>query len=175
MGVQYYNAYNHAVSNSLSHHCSAVAARALKIHTDTVKRMEDADMIYHNVSPLVTGGTVGPFKSRLNALGPIKGLVVGSFGEMSSDLHALLKLMAKVGVSSYGKYTGALNLTQAEASMRFYIKSYVAMVCLRAKADLLLDRVEFLVPSAGRRGASAFNRNIYQNVYSFRANRRSSA
>ena len=172
MGDAYTSAMSFNVSNDLNTHNAAVEMRSRKIQTDIIARMNTADRNYHN-----NMSNNGPFMSRLTSLGPVKGIVTGAFGEMSSDLKAMLKLMAKVGVCSYGRFSGAPSTRLAESALFYYIRSHVAMICLRAKADLLLDRIEFLIPnaSAGRRGSSAFSRfsgrissdipNSFQNVY----------
>ena len=172
MGDFYYSALNHNIANSLNTHNSGVEARSRKVQTDILSRLRIADRKYHgNIS------NNGPFMSRLSSFGSVKGIVTGAFGEMSTDLKALLRLMAKVGVCSYGKFSGAPTTFLAESALFFFIRSHVAMVCLRAKADLILDRIEFLVPTAGasRRGPSAVSRlsekinsdfpNSFQNVY----------
>ena len=53
-----------------------------------------------------SAGDSAPVLRRLRELGPVRGLVVGVFGEASADWHSLLEMCADSG--SYLRWRGAM-------------------------------------------------------------------
>ena len=61
-----------------------VDARAGSVHTDMRSKLRSIDRTILGRSPN------GPLELRLSAVGPIRGLVFGAFGEISEEARSLL-------------------------------------------------------------------------------------
>ncbi|KAJ1621396.1 hypothetical protein T492DRAFT_887046 [Pavlovales sp. CCMP2436] len=64
-------------------------------------RVRRGDRIFGHVlpGPYLNGpnDSIGPIKAKLNTVKPIRGIVIGAFGEVSADTHSLVKEIAAQG------------------------------------------------------------------------------
>ena len=89
-------------------------------------------------------GEVGPVERRLNEYGDIIGLVVGSWGEGSEDLHNLVQMLAEARVTSQCLARG-LPATQADlGSVIGQVRRRLSVASVRANANCLLARLSLL-------------------------------
>ena len=82
---------------------AAVGARACAVPCEHERHARDVDAACYGVP---RGAGDGSVLRRLRELGPVRGLVVGAFGEASADVHSLLTMCA--GSGSYLRWRGAM-------------------------------------------------------------------
>ena len=103
------------------------------------------DQKYHGTQP----GTIGPIEARLREYGKpdehaVSGLVLGAFGELSTDCYSLAYAIARVKATKYLSYfnikpQGALALHK-QAVLRLW-----GLTAQRGWARLILNRLRSLV------------------------------
>ena len=69
----------------------AVDVRANQLHQSYVAKARATDQTYCGTPD----GEMGPVERKLASMGEVKGLVVGAFGEVSADTHALISHLAR--------------------------------------------------------------------------------
>jgi hypothetical protein len=92
-------------------------------------------------------GQNGPCCDRLMTYGSIIGLVVGHFGEWSSDLNKLVHAAARVAVPRVGHLYSTLGAERAKSVLMSKARREIAWAGLNANARLLLDRAEWVGPT----------------------------
>ena len=95
----------------------------------------------------------GPVERKLIELGEVRGIVSGSFWEVSEDTHALLAALAtyrvRVAGVSRGK-KGHLRTEEGERSLAIAgLRRKLGVLTARMQAHSLLGRLEVLGPGAG--------------------------
>jgi len=93
------------------------------------------------------------------ALSPVRGLVVGAYGEASDDVHALLKLTAAKKAETAFKEMGARTPIEAEAIMilTLSLRRHWGLTFVREYARMRLARVCFVGAPRCIRTAQAFS------------------
>ena len=86
--------------------------------------------------------------SRLRSFGPTKGLVFGCIGEVSADVKSVLYSVSRAAGREFLRRQPSANRYINIGNGAWYAKRRLAMVGLRARANLLLDRIQFLGPGA---------------------------
>ncbi|KAJ1634789.1 hypothetical protein T492DRAFT_864430 [Pavlovales sp. CCMP2436] len=51
----------------------------------------------YSMAVLYENGAIGPIEAKPNTVKPIRGIVIGAFGEVSADTHSLVKEIAAQG------------------------------------------------------------------------------
>ena len=78
--------------------------RAKLIPNSYKNKARNIDIKYHNTVP----GQIGPLEQRLRGFGDILRLVVGQYGEISQDLHDLLKQLASAKAKHISLHEGRI-------------------------------------------------------------------
>ena len=73
--------------------------RANQLHQSYVAKARPTDQTYCGTPD----GEMGPVERKLASMGEVKGLVVGAFGEVSADTHALISQAGGAGARSRGR------------------------------------------------------------------------
>jgi hypothetical protein len=89
-------------------------------------------------------GQHGAVFQRLRSYGKILGLVVGHFGEWSSDLCRLVSAIAEVAVPRVGHLYTSRGHEAAKAALLLRARRNIAWAGINANARLLLDRSEWV-------------------------------
>ena len=88
---------------------------------------------------------------------PVRGLVVGAYGEASADVHALLKLTAAKKAETAFKEMGARTPIEAEATLTLSLRRHWGLTFVREYARMRLARVCFVGAPRCIRTAQAFS------------------
>ena len=86
-------------------------------------------------------GVKGPVERRLEQFGRVWGLVFGSFGEISKDLHALMRIVARANAEKHWRAIGANSSELAQAASANMIKRVWASAIDQANAGLILQQL----------------------------------
>ena len=116
----------------------SVDVRALRIQPELESKLRKADE-KHCGAPM--DGPPGPMLSRLRSFGPVKGLVFGCLGEVSADVKSCLHSFAREAGREFARRQPTANRSVNIGNGAWYAKRRLAMVGLRARANLLLDRI----------------------------------
>ena len=130
----------------------SVDFRASKIQPDLEAKLRRADAKHCNAP---VDGPPGPMLSRLRSFGPTKALVFGCVGEVSADVKSVLYSVSRAAGQEFLRRHLSANRSINVGNGAWYAKRRLAMVGLRARANLLLDRIQFLGPGA----KSAYDRS----------------
>ena len=87
--------------------------------------------------------------ARLRDHGPVKGLVVGAFGEFSSDLHKLLNDLVEAKIPGTPEGTRA-----ARSHAKPWVRRQLAIAAMRQRADMKINGLAFCGPG----GKEAYDR-----------------
>ena len=137
--------------------------RASKIQPDLEAKLRRADAKHCNAP---VDGPPGPMLSRLRSFGPTKALVFGCVGEVSADVKSVLYSVSRAAGQEFLRRHLSANRSINVGNGAWYAKRRLAMVGLRARANLLLDRIQFLGPGA----KSAYDRSQARpRFYDFRS------
>jgi len=140
----------------------SVDIRASSINPDLEKALRKADLKYCDTA---LNGPPGPMLTRWHSFGPTKALVFGCLGEMSQDAHILCRDISVAAGLEFLRSQNSANRSIAFGNGTWYTKRVLAMVCLRARANLLLDRLQFLGP--GAKGAYERSKAAKQKQFSY--------
>ena len=121
---------------------SAVEVRAKKVLPDYEKKLRAADVKY--CGTVDDGVTVGPMLSRLRSFGGVTALVFGCMGEANKDVHKLVKNLAAAAGRDFVRRTGQSTTTIATGLGMWHAKRLISMTALRARAHLLVSRLQFI-------------------------------
>ena len=133
----------------------AVDTRADGLQQSYITKARNADRSFNQTPE----GTVGPVQQRLTALGEVRGIVSGSFGEISEDTHSLLATLATCRVRVAGPSRGKRGHMRSEEGERAVaisaLRRRLGVLTVRCQSLSLLGRLEVLGPgtaaAAGRR------------------------
>ena len=136
----------------------AVDVRARMLPLDYLKKARAADR-----RSGAAEGEVGRVEAKLVGMGEVRGLVVGNFGEVSTDTHNLVAAMANSRVRVAGPSRGRRGRMRGEEAERAMavtaIRRRLGVMAVRCQASSLLGRLETLGPggaaAAGRRWQAA--------------------
>ena len=111
----------------------------------------------------VPEGEVGRVEAKLVAMGKVRGIVGGNFGEMSEDTHLLVAALANSRVRVAGPSRGRRGRLRGEEAERAIavtaIRRRLGVMAVRCQASSLLGRLDTLGPggaaAAGRRWQAA--------------------
>ena len=99
----------------------------------------------------------GPVLAVLRGYPPVRGLVVGAYGEASDDVHALLKLTAAKKAETAFKEMGSRTPIEAEATLTLSLRRHWGLTFVREYARMRLARVCFVGARRCIRTAQAFS------------------
>ena len=127
--------------------CSVVERRQKKAHNDYIRKAKEIDI--KNGFP---GPGPGPVETYLQSFGRVRGLVIGTRGEASSDLHALVEKVCMKKAEELVQETG-YTLQAAKAVVK-------RGVCRRlgsafVKYNMLCKRLRLSILIGGSRSAKA--------------------
>ena len=132
----------------------AVNKRSVELNAEYLLKARTTDQNYCGTAL----GNVGPVERKLGSLGRVHGIVVGTFGEGSDDLHALIHHLAVSRVRFAGPQLGRrgqLRTEEAEIVLSTSLLRKELSVCaVRGQAQVLLGRLEVI----GQGGAAAAQR-----------------
>ena len=119
--------------------------RAAKVTKDYYKVARKLDQKYHGTQP----GTIGPIEARLREYGKpdehaVSGLVLGAFGELSTDCYSLAYAIARVKAIKYLSYFN-IKPQDALALHKQAVLRLWGLTAQRGWARLILNRLRSLV------------------------------
>ena len=127
----------------------AVDSRADLLPQEYLRKARAADQAYNDTP----AGVMGPVERKLIELGEVRGIVSGSFGEVSEDTHALLATLATYRVRMAGVSRGKkghLRTEEGERSLAIAgLRRKLGVLTARIQVHSLLGRLEVLGPGAG--------------------------
>ena len=109
--------------------------------------------------------SIGPIEAKLNTVKPIRGIVIGAFGEVSADTHSLVKEIAAQGGRKMYALMGVSPM-EAAARIKKQLIDTIGTIAARGHAQLLLARLSALAPIAAQRGNTT---NSNQQIISLNA------
>jgi hypothetical protein len=119
------------------------------------RALERLDRSHHNTAP----GQTGPLVRRLQSYGKLEGLVVGPWGEVSKDLHTLVKTLADCKVAAKARALGRDISDKELGIIVTQIRKYLSTSFIRAQGLCLINRLSYLgegaQAAAGRRQLAA--------------------
>ena len=116
----------------------AVSKRAAKVNDEYVTKARAADRRWNNTEE----GSQGPIERRLLEFGPIRGLVVGAFGEVNSEISKLIKRMAEFNAERQWRMMGANSITEAAATLKARFTRSIGVEGARGLARLRLRNLD---------------------------------
>ena len=123
----------------------SVDVRAASINPDLEKTLRKADLKYCGSA---IDGPPGPMLARWRSFGPTKALVFGCLGELSKDAKELCHSISIAAGKEFIRSQPSANRSIVNGNGAWYARRVLGMVGLRARANLLLDRLQFLGPGA---------------------------
>ncbi|KAJ1639490.1 hypothetical protein T492DRAFT_899174 [Pavlovales sp. CCMP2436] len=108
---------------------------------------------------------IGPIEAKLKSVKPIRGIVIGAFGEVSADTHSLVKEIAAQGGRKMYALMGVSPM-EAAARIKKQLIDTIGTIAARGHAQLLLARLSALAPIAAQRGNTT---NSNQQIISLNA------
>lgn len=127
----------------------AVNRRADALPGETARQARLLDQRFCNTPE----GEIGPVSRRLDAFGPVRGLVVGHWAEGSRHLEALLAGTAYCGSLRHRSAMRAREPIDANGVLSWLLRRRWGLAFWRANARLLLDRLAYVGRGAARAGA----------------------
>ena len=116
----------------------AVSARAAKIQGEYVTKARNADRRWNGTAE----GAMGAIERRLLEFGPIRGLVVGAFGEVNPEVPKLIKRMAEYNAERQWRMMGASTVTEAAATLKARFTRSIGVEAARGLARLRLRNLD---------------------------------
>ena len=116
----------------------AVSARAAKVTREYVTKARNADQQWNGTEE----GTQGPIERRLLEFGPVRGLVVGAFGEVNPEVPKLIKRMAEYNAERQWRLMGANTVTEAAATLKARFTRSIGVEAARGLARLRLRNLD---------------------------------
>ena len=91
-----------------------------------------------------TTGVTGPLERRLDELGPVQGLVVDAFGELSRELRDLLVYAAERTAARTWVEDGATSCDRAAAILKQHLYRRLGVASARAVAQTRLNGLRYV-------------------------------
>ena len=104
----------------------AVAERAHRVNGAYVGHARQLDARY--------GAGAQPFLQRLQSFGPVRGLAAGQYGEVSPDVHSLVKVCAESIANRRWRALGARSAKEACGFVTAAVKRRLGLVLVREMA-----------------------------------------
>ena len=159
------NLYSGAAQNT---QCGAVERRQTKVHTEMHTSARKTDRKYNPLANL-QDGAMGPVQAYLHTFGRVRGLVVGAFGECSTDVHELIRAMSAIGAQRGWRTMGARSLKDAASALKRNAVRSIGIEAVRGHARLKLDRLAWMTgdmdAGAQRRSKARFGANAGRRAY----------
>jgi len=114
--------------------------RASSVHTEMAYKLRRFGKRYMNVPT----GVKGPLERRLDELGPVQGLVVDVFGELSRELRDLLVYAAEQTAARTWVEDGATSCDRAAAILKQHLYRRWGVVSARAVAQTRLNGLRYV-------------------------------
>ena len=116
----------------------AVDRRARLLQGEYARKARACDRDFTNTP---ADGGPGPVERHLASHGSILGLVVGRFGELSEDVHALIQHLAVARMRHLGLHRGRPGSASEMGTITGQIRRQLSVAAVRAQAELLLTRL----------------------------------
>ena len=100
-------------------------------------KLANLDRQYHGTAR----GQVGPLQERLGSMGELQCLVVGRFGEGSTDLHVMLKRLAEARANNVARSMGRPSFASEAGFIQAQYRRIMATTFIRSQAICLLSRL----------------------------------
>lgn len=117
------------------------------LRREYIKRLRKKDKEYFITPP----GHRGPLETIFRQL-EFKGLVFGTFGEMSSAVRELLELAVDYGTEHLGRAIAAADIDVIRATIRRRHSSRIVMASWRGYANLLINRSKYIGTGSSMNG-----------------------
>ena len=132
-------AYQHADARDNHHGGAAVQLRQRNLRKEYIKELHKKDKKHFNTQD----GQRGPLETIFRQTN-FKGLVFGTFGEMSSNVLDLVALAVDYGTEHLGRSIAASDIDVIRATIRRRFMARIAMASWRGYANLILDRIKYV-------------------------------
>ena len=139
----------------------ATARRAAQLQQEYDTKLRNADAKYCNTPN--DGVTIGPMRAKLREHGTLWGLVFGTVGEASPDVHKLIRILSEAGAVKFGELRRSSSREAAQGQLAWSLKRQIGCEVLRGRANLLRERVMFMGQGAPTAGAQRFEGNATSN------------
>ena len=107
------------------------------------------------------GAGAQPFLQRLQSFGPVRGLAAGQYGEVSPDVHSLVKVCAESIANRRWRALGARSAKEACGFVTAAVKRRLGLVLVREMARFRLRRVTAIgVPNSALSGQADLQRRL---------------
>ena len=114
--------------------------RARQVNQEATRKAKQLDTKYNGIQ----AGQDGPFQRELRRRGPIIGLAVGHYGEVSNDVDTLMRDFAR-GIAQRNYVSmGAKSARGAYSACLMQTRDQLGVEIARHTAWLVLDRVQYL-------------------------------
>ena len=128
--------------------------RAVRLTTEYEAKLRDYDVRFHGARPWRRGEpqpVAGPLVARFRGMGGLEEgqLVAGPWGDVSPDLHQLLKTFAESRVAALSRSQGWEAGPGKLGKVMGDIRRALSVTIVRANAMCLLERLSQLGPGAG--------------------------
>ena len=133
---------------------TAVDRRALSVDSDARRSLRKVDALLVGTPP----GAIGPAEQRLIDIGPVRGLVVGAYGEVSKDLQSLLLHFADVAARELWQAFGCRSAAHAKGIFARRLQTEACFEFTRGRSRRLQNRLAWI--TGGERGAAQGRRHI---------------
>ena len=114
--------------------------RAATVHREVAYKLRRFEKRHMNVPT----GVTGPLERRLDELGPVQGLVVDAFGELSRELRDLLAYAAEQTAARTWVEDGATSCDRAAAILKQHLYRRWGVVSARAVAQTRLNGLRYV-------------------------------
>ena len=95
-----------------------------------------------------TAGHIGPLEQRLRGFGDILCLVAGQYGEISQDLHDLLKKLASTKAQHTALLEGRPVSDSEQGLILHHLRRRLSVSIITAQSRCLLTRLNHMAPAA---------------------------
>ena len=110
-----------------------------------------------------TAGHVGPLEQRLQGFGDILCLVAGQYGDISQDLHDLLKKLASTKAQHLSLLEGRPVSDSEQGLILHHLRRRLSVSIITAQSRCLLTRLNHMAPAAKEAAKKrAFNKRRQQ-------------
>ena len=117
----------------------SVQRRADKVHAEYVKKAIDLDSAYCGTT---AGSRPGPSEQRLIGLGPVRPLVLGHYGELSTFFEELLSTAADAGAQKHWRGMRCASAEDARGLIVSMLRRSWGMAAFRLNARLVIRRLQ---------------------------------
>ncbi|KAJ1636753.1 hypothetical protein T492DRAFT_861083 [Pavlovales sp. CCMP2436] len=152
-----------------THRLSVITPVVVPLEAEYLRKARAQDRVFDLAlpGPHLNGpnASIGPIEVKLNTVKPIRGIVIGAFGEVSADTHSLVKEIAAQGGRKMYALMGVSPM-EAAARIKKQLIDTIGTIAERGHAQLLLARLSALAPITAQRGNTT---NSNQQIISLNA------